>query len=136
MGHGTYGMAAAARFYFNKPLNEISTAECALLAGILQVPGRFSPIRNPEAALTRRAYALRRMVDEGYLSQEKMEQALQEPLMPRGSEAREVAPYFPHRQRQRVGALRAYRRTTPWPQRTRPPQRHAGAMKRRLQPHF
>ena len=94
MGHGIYGMAAAARFYFNKPLNEISTAECALLAGILQVPGRFSPIRNPQAALTRRAYALRRMVDEGYLSQEKMEQALQEPLMRRGSDAREVAPYF------------------------------------------
>ena len=94
MGHGIYGMAAAARFYFNKTLNEISTAECALLAGILQVPGRFSPIRNPEAALARRAYALRRMVDEGYLSHEKMEQMLQEPLMPRGSHARDVAPYF------------------------------------------
>ncbi len=102
MGHGIYGMAAAARFYFNKSLDEISTAECALLAGILQVPGRFSPIRNPEAALARRAYALRRMVEEGYLLQEKMEQMRREPLMPRGSHAREVAPYFVEWVRQRL----------------------------------
>ena len=94
MGHGRYGMAAAARFYFNKSLNQISIAECALLAGVLQVPGRFSPIRNPEAALDRRTYALRRMFDEGYISQEQREEALQEPLLPRGSLQREVAPYF------------------------------------------
>ena len=94
MGHGIYGMAAAASFYFNKSLDEISTAECALLAGILQVPGRFSPIRHPEAALARRTYALTRMFDEGYISQEEREEALQEPLLPRGSLQREVAPYF------------------------------------------
>ena len=94
MGHGIYGMAAASRFYFNKSLNEISAAECALLAGILQVPGRFSPIRNPEAALARRSYALRRMFDEGYISQEEREEAHQEPLLPRGILKQEVAPYF------------------------------------------
>ena len=112
MGHGIYGMAAAARFYFNKSLNEISTAECALLAGVLQVPGRFSPIRNPEAALARRTYALGRMFDEGYISQEEREEALQEPLLPRASLQRQVAPYFVEWVRQALE--RSYSTETIW----------------------
>ncbi len=94
MGHGIYGMAAAGEFYFNKPLAGLSIAECALLAGILQVPGRYSPIRNPDAALARREYALNRMLDEGYISAQERDDALREPLLPRGSRSRDIAPYF------------------------------------------
>ncbi len=94
LGHGVYGMAAAGEFYFNKPLASLSLSECALLAGILQVPSRFSPIRNPEAALARREYALNRLLDEGYISAEEKDEARREPLLPRGSRTHNLAPYF------------------------------------------
>ena len=94
MGHGIYGMAAASDFYFKKSLEELSLAECALLAGILNVPGRFSPIRAPDRALARRSYTLRRMHAEDYITVEEMEEALEEPLLPKGDRLREVAPYF------------------------------------------
>jgi len=94
MGHGIYGMAAASDFYFKKSLEELSIGECALLAGILNVPGRYSPIRHPERALARRAYTLRRMREEGYITTDEMSFGLQETLLPKGDRLREVAPYF------------------------------------------
>lgn len=102
LGHGVYGMAAAAEFYFDKSLTDLSLSECALLAGILQVPGRFSPILNPRAALARREYTLNRMLDEGYISEVEMEKALEEALLPRGNRARNLAPYFVELIRQKL----------------------------------
>lgn len=94
MGHGIYGIAAAADFYLNKTLDQLNLAESALLAGILNVPERYSPIRHPERALQRRAYTLRRMYEEGYISEDAMKEALEEPIRTQGKTEKEIAPYF------------------------------------------
>ena len=59
MGHGRYGVEAAARFYFGKPAKEMSLPESALLAGLVQRPEAYSPIRAPERATNRRNVVLR-----------------------------------------------------------------------------
>lgn len=94
MGHGIYGIAAAADFYFGKRLDELTLAESALLAGILNAPERYTPIRHPNRALNRRAYALRRMREVGYIDEETMREAMDEPLRGLGKSERRTAAYF------------------------------------------
>ena len=67
-GHGTYGVESAARLYFAKSAKDLNLDEAALLAGIVQSPARQSPFVNMEAAKRRRAYVLRRMAEEGYIT--------------------------------------------------------------------
>ncbi|MCX7632105.1 MAG: transglycosylase domain-containing protein, partial [Turneriella sp.] len=74
-GHGNYGVEAAARFYFEKPVRTISVAEAAILATLPSSPNRYSPIRNPHVALARLQYALLKMVDLGFLSVKAAEEA-------------------------------------------------------------
>ena len=95
-GHGTYGVEAAARLYFAKSARDVTLEEAALLAGIIQAPARQSPFVNMEAATRRRAYALQRMVDEGYVSQAEADAAKQKPIVVRGQpqQSRSVAPHF------------------------------------------
>jgi penicillin-binding protein 1A len=61
LGQRSYGVAAAAETYFGKPLEQLSVAEAATLAGIPQAPSRFNPITNPRAAQSRRRYVLQQM---------------------------------------------------------------------------
>jgi penicillin-binding protein 1A len=61
LGQRSYGVAAAAETYFGKPLEQLSVAEAATLAGIPQAPSRFNPISNPKAAQSRRRYVLQQM---------------------------------------------------------------------------
>lgn len=68
LGHGAYGVEAAAENYFGKSVKEINLAECAILAGLPQAPSRYSPFRYPERAKERQIYALNRMVAEGYIT--------------------------------------------------------------------
>ena len=63
LGAGAYGMAAAARNYFNKDLQALTLSEAAMLAGLIQAPSRFNPMTNPEAAQQRAAVVLDAMVD-------------------------------------------------------------------------
>jgi membrane peptidoglycan carboxypeptidase len=76
-GNGVYGMGTAANFYFGKPVQDLTLAEGALLAGIVQSPGRFDPVKalkDPavmEALLARRATVLSRMESVGYITQEQ-----------------------------------------------------------------
>ncbi len=95
-GHGTYGVEAAARLYFAKSAKTVSLEEAALLAGIIQSPGRQSPFVNVEAATRRRNYALQRMAEEGYITQAQAEAAKQKPIVTKGQpqQPRSVAPYF------------------------------------------
>jgi penicillin-binding protein 1A len=95
LGHGNYGFEAAAHYYFGKKLKELSLAEAALLAGIVQRPEDQSPFRNPPLARLRRSTALRRMRAEGYITEEQRQAADAEPL-PSSPSLREtvVAPYF------------------------------------------
>ena len=74
-GHGVYGVEAASRLYFGKSAKDLTLAEAALIAGILQGNVRQSPYVNMEAAVRRRNYALTRMADVGFISAEEADGA-------------------------------------------------------------
>ncbi len=80
LGEGAYGVAAAARTYFGKTVNELSLGQVALLAGLPQAPSRYSPFRNREIAKKRQAYVLNRMAEEGYITPAAARKAFKEPL--------------------------------------------------------
>lgn len=68
LGHGAYGVEAAAQSYFGKSAAELNLAECAMLAGLPQAPSRYSPFAHPERAKQRQIYVLNRMVEDGYIT--------------------------------------------------------------------
>ncbi|HVV83564.1 MAG TPA: transglycosylase domain-containing protein [Kofleriaceae bacterium] len=80
LGAGAYGVAGAARRYFQKDLSQLTLAEMALIAGLPKAPSAFSPITQPERAIERRNVVLDAMVRWGKLSPDAAEQAKQEPL--------------------------------------------------------
>ena len=80
LGHGAYGVKAAARVYFGKELKDLSIAECALMAGMPTAPGKFSPHLNPRKAKERQLYVLRRMFENHFITQAQMETSGKEPL--------------------------------------------------------
>lgn len=90
-----HGFGEAARSYFDKDITQLSLPECALLAGIIRGPSRYSPFRNPDRALTRRNYVLDSMVETGAIRSDEAEAAKKAPLKlaPANFEASE-APYF------------------------------------------
>ena len=95
MGYTYYGVAAAGQFYFGLPLEDLSLSQCALLAGLIRSPNRYSPFRNPDLALGRRNHVLDRMAQEGYISGETAEKAKKEPLNLRDLSGQDLfAPYF------------------------------------------
>jgi penicillin-binding protein 1A len=104
LGHGAYGVQAAAENYFGKDVQELTLAECAILAGLPQAPTRYSPFRYPERARNRQVYVLNRMVSEGYITGEQAAEALNEPLdiKPRRNWYLEKAPYYTEYVRQYV----------------------------------
>ncbi len=71
LGHGAYGVQAAAENYFGKSVKDLSLAECAVLAGLPQAPSRYSPFRHPELARQRQVYVLNRMAEEGFVTAEQ-----------------------------------------------------------------
>jgi membrane peptidoglycan carboxypeptidase len=79
-GNLAYGIEAAARTYFQKGAAELSLAECALLAGIVQNAVLNDPLANFEGAKARQGVALRLMVQNGYLTQAEAEIALKDEL--------------------------------------------------------
>jgi penicillin-binding protein 1A len=80
LGQRSYGGAAAAETYFGKPLDQLSVAEAATLAGIPQAPSRFNPITNPKAAQVRRHYVLTQMQKLNYIDASTAQRAAQEPV--------------------------------------------------------
>jgi len=91
LGLGSYGVAAAALNYFDKSLDELSTAEAAYLAGLPKAPSWYHPIRRPEAAKGRRDWVIGRMAAMGAISAEEAAQAVAEPLAMRRRAPTEVA---------------------------------------------
>ncbi len=79
-GERAYGVAAAAQTFFGKPLDELTLAQAATLAGIAQVPSRYNPIVNPQYAKIRRTYVLRRMRELGFITPEAAAAANAEPI--------------------------------------------------------
>src|SRR5690242_4574409 len=95
MGHGQYGFAAAAEFYFGKDMKDLTIEEAALLAALPRSPVLYSPINHPDRALARRNYAIDRMVAEKKITVEQGEEAKKKPihLAPKQRHD-ELAPYF------------------------------------------
>jgi len=96
LGHGAYGVQAAAENYFGKSVKELNLAECAVLAGLPQAPTRYSPFRHPEQARARQVYVLNRMVEEGFITREQADEALSVKLdiKPRRNIYVEQVPYY------------------------------------------
>ncbi|RLA89375.1 MAG: penicillin-binding protein [Deltaproteobacteria bacterium] len=80
LGHGAYGVEAAAQEYFGKHVEDLDLAEAALLAGLPKAPSRYSPYLNPLRAQERQVYVLNRMVEAGFIRPEEARQALNQPL--------------------------------------------------------
>ncbi|MCV2446946.1 penicillin-binding protein 1A [Paracoccus sp. DMF] len=80
LGQNSFGVAAAAQTYFNKPLTELAPHEAATLAAMPQAPGRYHPVRAKERVTERRNYVLREMWQNGYIDQATWEAESKLPL--------------------------------------------------------
>lgn len=96
LGHAAYGVGAASENYFRKSVKDLNIAECAMLAGLPKAPGRDSPFKHPEKAKERQIYVLKRMAEEGYITQAQMEESVKTELdiRPRQNFFIEAAPYY------------------------------------------
>ncbi|MEM7771347.1 MAG: penicillin-binding protein 1A [Cyanobacteria bacterium P01_A01_bin.37] len=79
-GHNTYGAETAAQSYFNKSAQELSVAESAMMAGLIQAPESYSPFINYPLAKQRQAIVLDRMYRLNWLTQDEYEAAKSEPI--------------------------------------------------------
>ncbi len=94
-GHGNYGIEAASRAFFGHPAAQLSLPEAALLAGLIQRPEAYSPIRNPQTAKNRRNLVLKRMFEEKYITQVERAAAASAPVvLNRGFKESAAGPYF------------------------------------------
>lgn len=80
LGKNAYGIAAAAKIYYNKNINELSTAQMAMIAGLPKAPSKYNPVANPERALERRNWILGRMLQLGYITQAEYQSSVAEPI--------------------------------------------------------
>ena len=93
---GVRGVKEAARVFFGKELRDLSLAEAATLAGMIQSPARYSPVRHAEAARSRRNIVLAAMQQNGWITQEQYTAASAEPMTvaPAPASDNSLAPYF------------------------------------------
>ncbi|MEW4983789.1 MAG: penicillin-binding protein 1A [Cycloclasticus sp.] len=83
LGHRSYGIAAAAKVYYDSTLSELSLAQQAMIAGLPKAPSAFNPITNPARALLRRNYVLNRLLSLDYINQPEFDAAITEPVTAR-----------------------------------------------------
>lgn len=88
LGHRSYGVAAAARTYYNKTIDELTLDEFAMIAGLPKAPSAFNPVTNPQRAKIRRNYVLRRMFENNYITEAEMLEAQAIPVHARLTGAR------------------------------------------------
>jgi penicillin-binding protein 1C len=93
-GNLNIGIAAAADYYFDKPVSDLSDAEAAFLAGLPKNPRKLNPHVAAEAARRRKETVLRRMRDNGQLDLARYQRAVNEPLTIRAPQRRFRAPHF------------------------------------------
>jgi penicillin-binding protein 1B len=92
---GVRGVAQASRVFFGKDLKDLSLAESATIAGMIQSPGRYAPDRHPEHAKTRRDTVIAAMLRDGAISEDEARAATDEPVRVVASDGRDAtAPYF------------------------------------------
>ena len=94
-GHGTYGVQAASNHYFGKDVSDIRLDESALLIGLLPAPARYSPIRHPDRALSRRNLVLKIMNEQNYIEEDEYQLVIERSLPAKQIETDDgSAPYF------------------------------------------
>ena len=79
LGHGAYGVKAAAQTYFNKDITQVNLAEAAMIAGIIQLPGRYNPYLNYSKSLRRSHLVLDRMLANEFITGEQHIEATANP---------------------------------------------------------
>ena len=96
LGHGAFGVQAAAHLFFGKDVGELDLEEAALIAGNFRGPSLYSPYTNPKGTLGRRNHVLNRMIAEGYLTKAQGEGAKQRPMsvLPLRRTSAEFGAYF------------------------------------------
>ncbi|MBE9005160.1 penicillin-binding protein 1A [Fortiea sp. LEGE XX443] len=97
LGSGAYGVADAAWVYFSKPVDQLTLAEAATIAGLAPAPSLYSPENNPEAAKQRRNQVLQRMREDGIITTSESQAATQQPLIVKSSLPKRLqveSPYF------------------------------------------
>jgi len=80
LGQRAYGFASASETYFGKPLQDITVAEAAMLAGLPKAPSAYNPIANPRRATVRQLHIIDRMLQNGFITPEQHEEARAQPL--------------------------------------------------------
>lgn len=83
LGKGTLGVQSATKYYFNKPLENLTLSECAVLAGITKNPSILNPIDHPEDNNIRRELILKKMFELNYISKEDYSAALEDDVYTR-----------------------------------------------------
>lgn len=104
LGNRSYGVAAAALNYFNKPLNDLSIEEVAYLAALPKAPNNYNPKTKKDAAIIRRNWVIDRMLEEAYITEVEAENAKMKPLevVSRANEFVEGGQYFSEEVRREV----------------------------------
>jgi len=80
LGQRAYGFAAASEIYFGKPLQSITVAEAAMLAGLPKAPSNYNPINNAPRATRRQLHIIDRMLENGFITQEQHDEARKQPM--------------------------------------------------------
>jgi len=80
LGQRAYGFASAAQVYFGKPLDQVTIAEAAMLAGLPKAPSAYNPVVNPKRAKLRQLYVLRRMHELRFIDDVQLQVAQQQPI--------------------------------------------------------
>ncbi len=104
LGNGAYGVETASEIYFGKGVTDLTLAEAAMLAGLPKAPTKFSPVNNPERAKERQIYVLKKMLENGWITEREYEKAVTQPLIIRRYENPflKIAPYATEEIRKRM----------------------------------
>lgn len=104
LGHHSYGVQSAAENYFRKNVEDLTLPEVALLAGLPQAPSRYSPFAHPDQAKARRRYVLRRMREEGMITEEQRRAAEEAEVKVHKVDDifRETAPFYVEQVRRQI----------------------------------
>jgi penicillin-binding protein 1A len=95
LGHGVYGFATGAEYYFGKPAKDLTLEEAALLAALPKAPNNYSPLRNPQRALRRRNLVIDSMVADGKITAAEGNDAKKRPIrLHIHDDMDSMAPYF------------------------------------------
>jgi penicillin-binding protein 1A len=94
MGHGVYGIEAASQVYFGKHAWELTRAQAALLAGIVQAPSRYSPKKHPGLARMRQVYVIDQLWKKGFIDEKRRDSMLDERIRIREDDGIFADTYF------------------------------------------